>query len=99
MNRDMSITTEIWLTKVNKLEEKGPFESSSQPCSWNWLSLTFKKKYEYLFFLEPKKRQMWLKVWFSKLEEAENLNCGIFEVEEEDVDFVSSRFVLRTYYY
>ena len=42
---------------------------------------------------------MWLKVWFSKLEEAENLNCGIFEVEEEDVDFVSSRFVLRTYYY
>ena len=52
-----------------------------------------------VFFLEPKKRQMWLKVWFSKLEEAENLNCGIFEVEEEDVDFVSSRFVLRTYYY
>ena len=42
---------------------------------------------------------MWLKVWFSKLEEAENLNCGIFEVEEEDVDFVSSRFVLRSYYY
>jgi len=41
--------------------------------------------YRDLAYKEPKKRQVWLKVWFSKLEEAESLNSGFFEVEEEDI--------------
>ena len=33
---------------------------------------------------EPKKRQLWLKVWFSKLEIAESENGDFFEVTEEE---------------
>ena len=35
---------------------------------------------------EPKKRQLWLKVWFSKLEIAESENGDFFEVTEEEVE-------------
>ena len=34
--------------------------------------------------LDPKKRQLWLKVWFSKVEKAESENYEFFEVTEED---------------
>ena len=33
---------------------------------------------------EPKKRQLWLKVWFNKLEKAESENGDFFELLEED---------------
>ena len=33
---------------------------------------------------EPKKRQLWLKVWFNKLEKAESENSDFFELLEED---------------
>ena len=35
-------------------------------------------------YRDPKKRQMWLKVWFSTLEAAETENAAAFEVEEEE---------------
>ena len=34
--------------------------------------------------LEPKKRQLWLKVWFNKLEKAESENSNFFELLEEE---------------
>ena len=33
---------------------------------------------------DPKKRQLWLKVWFDKLEKAESTNANDFELSEED---------------
>ena len=44
---------------------------------------------------DPKKRQIWLKIWFDKLEAAELTNSHYFEVTEEDElddDEVSSTF-------
>ena len=35
-------------------------------------------------FSEPKKRQVWLKVWFSQLEAAELENYDAFELTEEN---------------
>ena len=35
-------------------------------------------------FSDPKKRQLWLKVWFDKLEKAESTNANDFELSEED---------------
>jgi len=40
--------------------------------------------YRNLAYMQPKKRQMWLKVWFTELEVAEKINWGYFEMEEED---------------
>ncbi len=37
-------------------------------------------------YREPKKRQMWLKVWFSTLEKAEAANGDAFEVDEAEED-------------
>ena len=37
-------------------------------------------------YRDPKKRQMWLKIWFSSLEEAEEINQEAFEVDEEEDD-------------
>ena len=34
-------------------------------------------------YKDPKKRQMWLKIWFNTLEEAEELNQDAFELDEE----------------
>ena len=39
-----------------------------------------------LIFPDPKKRQIWLKIWFDKLEAAELINSSFFEVMEEDED-------------
>ena len=41
-------------------------------------------------YKDPKKRQMWLKIWFSTLEEAEEVNQGAFELnEEEEEEFLN----------
>ena len=37
-----------------------------------------------ILFTEPKKRQVWLKVWFSQLEAAELENYDAFELTEEN---------------
>ena len=35
-------------------------------------------------YRDPKKRQMWLKIWFSTLEAAEEENSEAFEFKEEE---------------
>jgi len=40
--------------------------------------------YRNLAYMQPKKRQMWLKVWFTELEDAEKVNWEYFEMEEEN---------------
>jgi len=40
--------------------------------------------YRNLAYMQPKKRQMWLKVWFTELEDAEKVNWDCFELEEEN---------------
>ena len=42
--------------------------------------------YNFSIFPDPKKRQIWLKIWFDKLEAAELINSSFFEVMEEDED-------------
>lgn len=37
-------------------------------------------------YKEPKRRQMWLKIWFSTLEAAEEANLEAFEVDESEED-------------
>ncbi len=37
-------------------------------------------------YREPKKRQLWLKIWFSTLEKAEAKNGDAFELDEEEED-------------
>lgn len=52
--------------------------------------------YRDMAYKEPKKRQMWLKIWFAKLEAAETENNGAFEFEEEaDDDEVDQDTVFR----
>lgn len=48
------------------------------------------------FFSDPKKRQVWLKVWFTQLEAAELENYEAFELaEEEDDDVINEDIVFR----
>ena len=52
---------------------------------FDWIIIHPKLQYMYLFKIpEPKKRQVWLKVWFSQLEAAELENYEAFELTEEN---------------
>lgn len=42
--------------------------------------------YRNMAYQDPKKRQMWLKIWFSTLEAAEEENQSAFEVDESEED-------------
>merc|ERR1712020_878614 len=47
-------------------------------------------------YKDPKKRQVWLKVWFSQLQAAEIENYDAFEVtEEKDDDLINEDIVFR----
>jgi hypothetical protein len=51
-----------------------------------------------ILFTEPKKRQVWLKVWFSQLEAAELENYEAFELTEEnehETDVIDEDIVFR----
>ena len=47
-------------------------------------TLTVHMIHNHSTFSEPKKRQVWLKVWFSQLEAAELENYDAFELTEEN---------------
>jgi len=49
-------------------------------------------------FLDPKKRQIWLKVWFDKLENAEMKNGEFFEVSEEVENDEMGQLVQEIYF-